>query len=238
MSKQTVSSLSRVLFGWGIVSGLLLLLSAVGVFLSAHIPKLVLFLICNGSGFFAFRLRIALVPDEQKRQKRIKAVLFLYFVIYLLILLDFTLADDSLGRTLFQRDQRDYSEFFHPNINLIPFATIRLFLRAYRQSTLSVGSVVENLLGNWIAFMPLAFYLPCLVPNERRRGRFFVTVLCFSVGIEILQFLLMTGSPDVDDVLLNVLGAMFLFDILQNRTVTKWLAKLTFGVWQSIENKE
>lgn len=238
MKKHTHCLILAALFSAAAVSGFLLLLSAVGVFLSAHIPKLTLFLIFNITGYAVCYLHISVIPNSKRRKKQLRADLAFFWLIYLLILLDFTLMDNSLGRTLFQWRDRDYSAFFHPDINLIPLATIRLFLRAYRQGTLSVISVAENLLGNWIAFMPLAFYLPCLYPKCRCRGRLFLTILCFSLGIEILQFLLMTGSPDVDDVILNVLGAFFFFDILQNRTVAKGLSKLTFGVWQTVESKD
>ena len=238
MYKRTYQRVTWLLLPAVAVSGFLLLLSAAGVFMAAHIPKFVLFLIFNICSYTLSYFHISRIADSEKRQNRIKACLTVLCFIYLLILLDFTLADISLGRTLFRWNLRDYSEFFRPNTNLIPFATIRLFLRAYRQGTLSVLSVVENLLGNGIAFMPLAFYLPCLHPKCRRRLRLFFTILFFSLGIELLQFLLMTGSPDVDDVLLNVLGALFLFEILQNPTITKGLSKLTFGVWNHFENQD
>lgn len=84
-------------------------------------------------------------------------------------------------------------------VNLVPFATISEQLR-----TLSPGMAVFNLLGNVLVLAPAAFLArPAWGWSWRTTG---LAALAFSGAIEIAQGL--TGrAGDIDDVLLNTLGA-------------------------------
>ena len=65
-----------------------------------------------------------------------------------------------------------------------------------------------NSLGNIAWFVPYGFLMPILL---RKRYCFWkVTLLGMltSVGIEALQFVLMTGVSDIDDVFFNVCGTV------------------------------
>lgn len=101
------------------------------------------------------------------------------------------------------------SVYLRSHINLHPFRTIRLFTRILvppvRQSL--VRAAIRNLAGNIFLFTPLGIFLPVLFPLLRSFFRtFFSTFLIISV-IELTQLALMVGSCDVDDLMLNVLGA-------------------------------
>lgn len=66
---------------------------------------------------------------------------------------------------------------------------------------------VYHTLGNLMWFAPLGFLLPALSPRWDAR-RCLAAGAALSAGIEAAQFLLGTGICDVDDVLLNALGAL------------------------------
>ncbi|MDX6614768.1 MAG: hypothetical protein QOD75_3954 [Blastocatellia bacterium] len=76
---------------------------------------------------------------------------------------------------------------------------------------------LENIVGNLVLMLPLGFLLPLASHWLRSLKRILVIALCFSLSIEIIQFLSrFFGSyrtVDADDVLLNVLGAGLGFGI-------------------------
>ncbi|MCT7831382.1 MAG: VanZ family protein, partial [Lactobacillus iners] len=66
-----------------------------------------------------------------------------------------------------------------------------------------------NSFGNVLCFVPFGIFFPIVFS---KRATFLRTVLMgmmFSVGIETLQFLLVTGVSDIDDVFFNTCGAIW-----------------------------
>lgn len=121
----------------------------------------------------------------------------LVFIIYLGVLFYFLFFSERYGRT-------DVSREYH--YNLVLFREIRRFYR-YRD-ILGVKSVLINLAGNVVAFMPFGFFLPILWPKS---GRFlFVTFwsMMFSLVVETIQLVYKVGTFDVDDLFLNTLGGI------------------------------
>jgi len=87
------------------------------------------------------------------------------------------------------------------------FREIKRFYR-YRE-ILGMKSVMINLAGNIVAFMPFGFFLPILWP---RSGKFlYVTFwsFSFSLVVETIQLVYKVGTFDVDDLFLNTLGGIF-----------------------------
>lgn len=64
-----------------------------------------------------------------------------------------------------------------------------------------------NLLGNTVMFVPLGFFPPLLLPKLRRFCRTMLLVLGIMTLIELLQMLLLVGTFDVGDLILNLSGA-------------------------------
>lgn len=83
---------------------------------------------------------------------------------------------------------------------------LRLFemFRIYRISS-------RQIIGNFIMLLPLGIYLPVLY--KRMKHFIPVVLVCFfiSLTIEVLQLVTSYRSADVDDILLNTLGACFGF---------------------------
>lgn len=65
-----------------------------------------------------------------------------------------------------------------------------------------------NLMGNVVLFVPLGFLLGRLFQGKKGMKTFF-SAMAVSIGIELAQFVgLSSRIADVDDVVLNVAGAM------------------------------
>lgn len=87
-------------------------------------------------------------------------------------------------------------------VNLIPFIELKkLWGYGY------IWSFTYNVVGNIIWFIPLGFLLPLL---EKKWGLIKIVGIgmLLSLGIELLQFICVTGISDVDDVIFNTLGTL------------------------------
>ena len=100
-------------------------------------------------------------------------------------------------------------------INFIPLRTIQLYINSYHQGYLPLSIIAINLIGNIIAFMPLAIFLPVLFKSQRKTGIYFISASLMIVGVEILQVLSASGSGDIDDYILNIIGSMFMYLIVR-----------------------
>ena len=66
----------------------------------------------------------------------------------------------------------------------------------------------ENLFGNVLAFVPLGFLLPFLQKESRRFWILFLDAFVLVCCIELFQLFTAFGAFDVDDILLNCVGAL------------------------------
>jgi glycopeptide antibiotics resistance protein len=67
---------------------------------------------------------------------------------------------------------------------------------------------VLNLAGNIIAFMPMGFLLPIVFKRLNKFQNTVLVSLFFTVLIEVSQYILAVGVSDIDDVILNLAGAV------------------------------
>lgn len=95
----------------------------------------------------------------------------------------------------------------HDHVNFTPFKTINIYDKYDKQ-----------VLGNFVMLLPLGIYIPLLYRRARKVSGFFTVLLISfltSVGIELLQLATNYRSTDVDDVILNTVGACTGFVIYQ-----------------------
>ena len=97
-------------------------------------------------------------------------------------------------------DAREY------RYNLIPFVEIRRFWM-YREQVGNFAMIL-NIFGNVVGFVPFGYILPVI--NDRFRNWLLIVVSGFSLSlcVETAQLIFRVGSFDVDDLLLNTLGAL------------------------------
>nr|WP_207952754.1 VanZ family protein [Paenibacillus agricola] len=98
-------------------------------------------------------------------------------------------------------------------MNLVPFKTIGNYISGYRYYNFDTWII--NLFGNVAAFIPFGLLVPLIFP--RVQG-YFQIIWRFTLAlllVEATQWVFKVGSFDVDDILLNVLGALLGFAMLQ-----------------------
>ncbi|HDR3492565.1 MULTISPECIES: VanZ family protein [Bacillus cereus group] len=91
-------------------------------------------------------------------------------------------------------------------VNLVPFRSTIRYLTEFDSYNLDI--VLMNTLGNVIIFIPFGFLLPLLfkqINNVKMASKIFIK---FILLIESLQLITFTGVFDIDDIILNMLGAL------------------------------
>lgn len=125
--------------------------------------------------------------DSKKQEKR-----EVLFIIYMALL---------LGITVFRPWALSWNHFLQGSLNLKPFTEyVRL---------LEKGELLRTLylfLGNIAAFMPFGMYLAYRKP-EGKPGRIVLYGFLLSLAIECMQYVLGTGYTELDDLILNTVGA-------------------------------
>lgn len=87
--------------------------------------------------------------------------------------------------------------------NFTLFKTIKMYIHyAYKLNSF------ENLVGNVVVFLPFGYFLPRVCRWARHWIMLLGSAFFFSLGIELFQLFSAFGAFDVDDLLLNVAGAL------------------------------
>ena len=119
------------------------------------------------------------------------------FVIYVLLLVYFLFFSEEYGRVAAAEREYQY--------NLIPFVEIRRFW-IYRDQR-GAFAVFTNLFGNIIGFIPFGVLVPVIFQEFRDGGLIVLSGFGLSLLVETIQLVTKVGSFDVDDMMLNTLGA-------------------------------
>lgn len=166
-----------------------------------------------------------LLKSEAQKRRVLRAVLWVIFGFYLLAL--------AYGLFFMRIDFTGYAAqraYYRANIDLMtnftPLTTIRLYLRCLRYNYIGVRIPLANLVGNLLLFMPMGFFLPCLFAAMRRWWLFALLMLFALAAAEGLQFLLCCGSCDVDDVALNLCGALLVYFLLRIPGIQRLMRRL------------
>ena len=103
----------------------------------------------------------------------------------------------------------DYWMQIAGRVNLVPFSSMGSMLRAlwYNPYPNVLRTVVYNIGGNIAMFVPLGFFLRSLLPKCRSFWRCMAAVAVIMTTVELCQLFTLRGYCEVDDVMLNVLGA-------------------------------
>lgn len=128
--------------------------------------------------------------------RRVEVILF---VIYLMLLVYFLFFSEEYGRIA--SVQREF------RYNLIPFVEIRRFW-TYRQ-LLGTTALFTNIMGNILGFVPYGYMVPVLINRMQNGFLILLSGFCLSLTVEVIQLVTRVGCFDVDDLILNTLGAVF-----------------------------
>lgn len=118
-------------------------------------------------------------------------------------------------RKRFNIGDEPYWEQVKMSINLVPFRTIygSLYSIIHRTIPYLIPHDIISLLGNFALFMPFGYFIPRLFGRYRAFIKFILFTFVVLLSIETLQVLTIRGCFDVDDIILNLAGAVIGFFI-------------------------
>ena len=151
-----------------------------------------------------------------------KRLLQISFILYIIFILYITLFSRNIGNG-FAWENGKLEYYLSNSVNLIPFKSINHIFRYFNFS-----NMLFNILGNFILFMPFAFFLKNLWNKKISLFSFLITMFIISLIIEVIQFITLSGSFDIDDIILNVGGAVCSFELF-NKSIPK-IMKIIFVV--------
>lgn len=159
--------------------------------------------------------------------KPMKINLWIYFILYIILLLTLTLFDPMYGRSfsIVNWSKELFNKYINNSFNIIPFHTIIDYISKFN-SLYDTKTIMVNLLGNLIALMPMAIFLPLLFKKPKKLKNFLLTIVIIVLGIEIVQFLTLTGSCDIDDIILNVTGAIIAYIIFKVNSINNLIRNI------------
>lgn len=160
--------------------------------------------------------------------KLFKFNLIVWFCLYIVFLLSLTLFDTYFNRNginIFSLDKDMVKEYMNSSFNIIPLKTIKLYFNGYNGGYLSKSLFLYNIIGNLCALMPLSFFLPLLFKKQNNILIFILTIILIVIGIESMQFLTLSGSCDIDDLILNLSGSLVLYLIFKIKPINKVIRK-------------
>lgn len=181
-----------------------------------------LIFIINSSLFFIITSVFLLVLSIFLQKNKNKFTIYTLLIIFFIGLGYFILFEPLLRRHgIFQ----DFS-FNHflknltNNSNIIPFKTIWYYLynifnykSAYKLSLDTYGLFL-NFFGNLLCLTPLAILLPLCSDKYKKTKKYISTILLIAIIIEFVQIITSNGILDIDDIILNAGGAIFVFFIV------------------------
>lgn len=201
---------------------------AVYVVTFGHYGKKVLFILLFLMILFAYiavRIHMRRFPDSAP--KTVRRFIWFCFLLFIHLLLSFTLSSSYFYRpsSFAFTDPEGFNVYLQNRVNLIPFYTIREI-----SDKSSFYTVIINNIGNIVALMPMGVFLPLLFFRQRRIKMFILTTTLAVILIESTQMLFLMGAWDIDDLILNVTGAVIMFLIMRSRLAKKMFEMLFPGV--------
>ena len=152
-------------------------------------------------------------------KKTFYTILWCAFAVYLLALVWLLFLNRPVGFSM------SISEYFKKTANIVPLRTIIRYVTAYGYGYAKLS--VTNLLGNFLLFLPMGALLPCLFKRVNKFYKVVIIVAATVLLVEILQGLLRVGTPDIDDFILNLSGAMLGYAIWNIPFINKTIKKIS-----------
>lgn len=134
------------------------------------------------------------------KSKRIKIVFFIYIAIVIKVII-FKYPWEDLKAVADTWEKGVILEGLD-TANFTLFKTIKMYINySYMLNSF------ENLAGNIVVFVPFGFLLPYVQKGAAKFPVLLLNAFLFVLGIEVFQLFSAFGAFDVDDILLNCLGA-------------------------------
>lgn len=176
-----------------------------------------LFLLCGSCLFLYFGG--SLKSKIENNNKAMKINIWIFFALYLVLLITLTLFDPMWGRNGFNWNGEYIDIYLKSSVNLVPFKTIIGYTKDLFTSLLDTSTIFLNLFGNLVCLMPMALFIPMLFKKVDNTKKFLVSILVITLSIEVIQLITFSGSCDIDDIILNTLGAFIAYKILSIKDI-------------------
>lgn len=147
---------------------------------------------------------------ERVRSNRGQVILGIGFLIYVLLVIKYTLLQYRSPRM-----SVNFSDYLGYSVNLVPFKNIESYIIRPLTGSMNMDIAIKNLAGNFLLFAPLPVFLERL--TKRKYSFMKIMPLTFSaiISIELIQLVFMIGNFDVDDLILNLAGAWITLVIIR-----------------------
>ena len=173
--------------------------------------------------FITMIIQIKNTKDLKEKEIIRKFWLKKLFLIYLLLLFT-VLFLNSEYRMNGIKNVGIFSKQHFETINMVPFSTIISYIDRLVTHKINTSIVILNIFVNLILFAPMGVFIPLLFNQKINNIKKFVLLITVSsLTVELLQFLTYRGATDIDDIILNTIGATFVYAIMQTKLVKKWL---------------
>ena len=198
------------------------------------LPNFVLNVIVTLGGFAVPILLILItmiieIKKSKDIQEKIKIRNFwlkILFIIYLLLLITILFLNNEYRMRGYE-DINTFSKEQFETSNIIPFATIIDYISKLLSNNISTSIVIINFATNLLLFAPMGFFIPILFKNKIKNiKQFGIIIIVITMFVEILQFMTYRGSTDVDDIILNTIGAIIVYMLMKTKFIKKFLKKV------------
>jgi len=132
----------------------------------------------------------------QKHKKQIRGLAWVLFIIYILAMAYFLFFSEALNRA--------ETAVYH--YNLVLFKEIKRGWWLWQNG--NTQYFILNVVGNVVAFVPFGFTFPIISPRNNKFINITLLSMEMTLGVEIVQLMFKVGSFDIDDIFLNVSGAV------------------------------
>ena len=219
-----------------IINGTIIVLSTIligFVMIFSVIPNIVLNVKVTIGGFAipTFIIIITMIvqikksKDIQEKSKIRNFWLKALFTIYCLLLITILFLNNEYRMGGFQNISTFSREHFETS-NIIPFATIIGYVSGMVSNDINTGIVIINLVTNLLLFAPMGFFIPILFQDKiKNTKQFLIIIIILTFLVEIIQFITYRGSTDIDDIILNTIGASIVYILMKTKVVEKLLEK-------------
>ena len=113
--------------------------------------------------------------------------------------------------------------YYHDDMyNLIPFNTI-LNIRGNKQ-------LLMTLIFNFFLYMPFSIILPNLNDKFKKIHNYLITIIFISICIKGIGYIFHISVLDIDDLILNCLGAIIAFIVIKNPKVNNLIKNILFNI--------
>ena len=220
-----------------IINGIVIVLSIIligFVMISSIIPNIVLNVKVTIGGFVIpiFIIIITMIveikksKDAQEKSEIRNFWLKALFIIYCLLLITILFLNNEYRMGGFQNINTFSKEHFETS-NLIPFATIIEYIIGVISNDINTSIVIINFATNLLLFAPMGFFIPVLFQSKIKNiKQFVIMIIILTLIVEILQFITYRGSTDIDDIILNTIGAVIMYMIMRTKFAKKLLKKV------------